>query len=67
MDAALLRMSYHEAKKSVCDRFDSFYIPKLLESAEGVVAHAADTAGISRQSFHTILQRLRRTGEDTEE
>jgi len=66
LDEALLRMTYHEGKKTVCDRFDEFYIPRVLDGAAGVVARAADDAGISRQAFHTILQRLRRAPEETE-
>jgi transcriptional regulator with PAS, ATPase and Fis domain len=66
LDDALLRLSYHEGKKTVCDRFDEFYIPRILDGAEGVVARAAEDAGISRQAFHTILQRLRRAPGDVD-
>jgi transcriptional regulator with PAS, ATPase and Fis domain len=58
-DDALLRLDYHEAKKLVSERFEEFYIPAMLAQHDGVITRAAEAAGISRQTFYRLLERLR--------
>ncbi|MBX3258573.1 MAG: sigma 54-interacting transcriptional regulator [Labilithrix sp.] len=55
----LVNLTYHEARKLVLDRFDEEYLPRVLERAEGVVARAAELAGVARPSFYRMLERIR--------
>ncbi|MBX3210046.1 MAG: sigma 54-dependent Fis family transcriptional regulator [Labilithrix sp.] len=57
----LANLTYHEARKLVLDRFDEEYLPRILERAEGVVARAAELAGVARPSFYRMLERIRPT------
>jgi transcriptional regulator with PAS, ATPase and Fis domain len=61
-DAELANLTYHEARKVVLDRFDEEYLPRVLERAEGVVARAAELAGVARPSFYRMLERIRPGG-----
>jgi transcriptional regulator with PAS, ATPase and Fis domain len=61
-DEELANLTYHEARKLVLDRFDEEYLPRVLERAEGVVARAAELAGVARPSFYRMLERIRPGG-----
>ena len=58
-DEELAHLTYHEARKLVLDRLDEQYLPKVLERADGVVARAAELAGVARPSFYRMLERIR--------
>jgi DNA-binding NtrC family response regulator len=49
--------AYHQTRRAALDRFEMEYCEKLLSSCDGVVARAAERAGISRQMFHRLLQK----------
>ena len=55
----LAELTYHEARKLVLDRLDDAYLPKILERADGVMARAAELAGVARPSFYRMMERLR--------
>ena len=57
----LSTLPYHEAKKVVLDRFEEEYLPQVLERAGGVVAKAAEFAGVARPSFYRMIERVRKT------
>jgi DNA-binding NtrC family response regulator len=54
---------YHEARQAAIDRFEREYCQLLLQHTGGVVARAADEAGISRQMLHRILRKHDLRGE----
>jgi transcriptional regulator with PAS, ATPase and Fis domain len=58
-DEELANLTYHEARKIVLDRLDEEYLPRVLERADGVVARAAELAGVARPSFYRMLERIR--------
>ncbi len=58
-DAELANLTYHEARKLVLDRFEEEYLPRVLERADGVIARAAELAGVARPSFYRMLERIR--------
>jgi DNA-binding NtrC family response regulator len=62
----LAALPYHEARQRVLDEFERGYVATALEAAGGVVAHAAERAGLPRQTFHKFLRRhgLRGDGGD---
>jgi DNA-binding NtrC family response regulator len=47
---------YHHARREALDRFEAAYCRRLLDECNGVVTHAAERAGISRQTFHRLLK-----------
>jgi two-component system, NtrC family, response regulator GlrR len=53
----LAQLPYHEARQKVLDEFERGYVGALIESAGGVVSHAATKAGLPRQTFHKFLRR----------
>jgi len=55
----LAALTYHEARKLVLDRFEEDYLPRVLERADGVVARAAELAGVARPSFYRMIERIR--------
>ena len=55
-------LTFHEARKIVLDRFEEAYLPRVLARADGVVARAAELAGVARPSFYRMLERLRASG-----
>jgi transcriptional regulator with PAS, ATPase and Fis domain len=55
----LSSLPYHEARRIVLERFESEYVPRVLERANGVVARAAEHAELARPSFYRLLERLR--------
>jgi transcriptional regulator with PAS, ATPase and Fis domain len=48
---------YHSARRDAIEQFEQDYCRALLAEADGVVAHAAERAGISRQMFHRLLRK----------
>jgi transcriptional regulator with PAS, ATPase and Fis domain len=52
-------MTFHDARKQVLERFEEYYLPRVLERAGGVVTRAAELAGVARPSFYRMLERLR--------
>jgi two-component system response regulator AtoC len=48
---------YHEARQTALDRFERDYCQALLAWSGGVVAKAAERAGISRQMLHRLLKK----------
>ncbi|HZS36885.1 MAG TPA: sigma 54-interacting transcriptional regulator [Polyangia bacterium] len=46
---------YHAARQDAIERFEKEYCKALLQHAGGVVARAAQHAGISRQMLHRLL------------
>jgi DNA-binding NtrC family response regulator len=63
--AALVDLGYHEAKGRVLDRFERAYLGALLAREGGVIARAAERAGVPRQTFHRLIRKhgLRGEGE----
>jgi transcriptional regulator with PAS, ATPase and Fis domain len=55
----LADLTYHEARKRVLDQLDEAYLPRILERADGVMARAAELAGVARPSFYRMIERLR--------
>jgi DNA-binding NtrC family response regulator len=48
----------HEARRRALDQFEKAYVPRVLARAGGVVARAAELAGVARPSFYRMLERL---------
>jgi len=57
--ADLLGLPFHEARRALTDRFEKVYLSALLDAHEGVVARAAEAAGIPRQTFHRLMNKHR--------
>jgi transcriptional regulator with PAS, ATPase and Fis domain len=53
----------HEARRRAIDAFERAYVPRVLERAGGVMARAAELAGVARPSFYRMLERLRLRGD----
>ena len=53
------QLDYHAARQKVLERFEDAYIPAVLERAGGVVAKAAELAGVARPSFYRMVDRQR--------
>jgi DNA-binding NtrC family response regulator len=53
------QLSYHDARQKVLERFEDAYLPAVLERAGGVVAKAAELAGVARPSFYRMVDRQR--------
>ena len=58
----LANLPYHEARRLILDRFDAEYLPLILDRSGGVVARAAEHAGVARTSFYRMLERIRLSG-----
>src|SRR5262249_17606255 len=58
-DSGLVRLAYTEAREIVLERFERNYVDETLAQADGVVTRAAELAGLTRQSFYRILDRVR--------
>jgi DNA-binding NtrC family response regulator len=54
---------YAQAREEAIDRFEREYCRALLAHSDGVVARAAERAGISRQMLHRILRKHELRGE----
>ncbi len=53
------QLDYHDARQKILERFEDAYIPAVLERAGGVVAKAAELAGVARPSFYRMVDRQR--------
>jgi DNA-binding NtrC family response regulator len=56
-DESLASLSYREALASARDRGSREYLNALLKMFEGNVSHAAERAGLERESLHRLLRR----------
>lgn len=54
---AQYEMPFEEAREQVLQRFERCYLIKLLERHKGNVTSAAQESGITRRTFHRLLQR----------
>ena len=61
--SGLLKLSYHDAKERVLDAFEKQYVAQLLEGEQGVVARAAERAGVPRQTFFRLIRKHGLRGE----
>ena len=50
-------MSYHDAKERVLDGFERRYVAAVLAREGGVVARAAEKAGVPRQTFFRLIRK----------
>jgi len=66
--SALSELCYHDAKTRVLEAFERAYLSALLAREGGVVARAADRAGVPRQTLHRLIRKhgLRAEGEQAE-
>jgi DNA-binding NtrC family response regulator len=53
--AGLDTLSYHDAKERILDAFERRYVAAVLAREEGVVARAAEQAGVPRQTFFRLI------------
>jgi DNA-binding NtrC family response regulator len=53
----LTRLPYHEAKERTLDAFERRYVARLLEQEGGVVARAAERAGVPRQTLFRLIRK----------
>jgi DNA-binding NtrC family response regulator len=49
--------SYHEAKRTAQDAFESSYLIRLLRRTDGNLSRAAALAGIERQNLRALLKK----------
>jgi DNA-binding NtrC family response regulator len=54
----LVALPYHEAKQRVLESFERSYLAEHLRLADGIITHAANRAGLPRQSVHRMIRRL---------
>jgi transcriptional regulator of acetoin/glycerol metabolism len=59
----LLELSYHEAKERVLESFERRYVARLIAEERGVVARAAERAGVPRQTFFRLIRKHGLRGE----
>jgi transcriptional regulator with PAS, ATPase and Fis domain len=59
----LSRLPLHEARRRAIDAFERAYVPRVLARAGGVVAKAAELAGVARPSFYRMIERVKPGGE----
>jgi len=57
MDADVLGMPFNDARRRVVEGFERAYLSAALDAAGGVVAKAADAAGVPRQSFYRLMSK----------
>ena len=55
----LAELPLEEARRLVIERFERAYFPAVLERASGVVARAAELAGVARPSFYRMMERVK--------
>ena len=63
LDATLTSLPYHEAKERLLDRFEREYLSALLTRENGIVARAADAAGVPRQTLFRLIKKHGLKGE----
>jgi transcriptional regulator with PAS, ATPase and Fis domain len=51
-------LPFEEARRRAIDRFEQFYVPRVLERAQNSMARAAELAGVARQSFYRMAERV---------
>jgi DNA-binding NtrC family response regulator len=56
-DAHLTHLPYHEAKDRLLEAFERHYVTALLAEEGGVVARAAERAGVPRQTFFRLIRK----------
>jgi DNA-binding NtrC family response regulator len=61
---ALAALPYHQAKERLLDAFERRYVAALLAREGGVVARAADRAGVPRQTFFRLIKKHGLTGRE---
>jgi len=59
----LISLSYHDAKERVLDAFELKYVARLLAEEKGVVARAAERAGVPRQTLFRLIRKHGLRGE----
>ena len=52
-------LPYDIARQRAIEDFEARYVPSILARAGGSAAKAAQLAGVARQSFYRMLQRVR--------
>lgn len=55
----LVKMPYREVLETARDRISRDYLTALLREFDGNVTHAAERAGVRRESLHRLLKRYR--------
>jgi len=50
-------LPFHEAKQQWTERFEREYLSRLLAQCRGNISEAARVSGLSRQSYHRLLNR----------
>jgi len=50
-------LSYHDAKERLLDAFERRYVAAVLAKHGGVVARAAEQAGVPRQTFFRLIRK----------
>ncbi|HEY3358814.1 MAG TPA: sigma 54-interacting transcriptional regulator [Polyangia bacterium] len=56
-DEALTHLAYHDAKDRLLEAFERRYVTALLAQEGGVVARAAERAGVPRQTFFRLIRK----------
>jgi DNA-binding NtrC family response regulator len=56
-EEALTRLPYHDAKDRLLEAFERRYVTALLAEEGGVVARAAERAGVPRQTFFRLIRK----------
>ena len=64
---ALAKLPYREAVDLARDRVSRDYLVALLTEFEGNVTHAAERAGMERESLHRLLKRYGVRSDDFKE
>lgn len=49
-------LTFHEARNRVIENFERTYAMSVLKACDGVVAHAAKRAGVTRPTFHRLVR-----------
>ena len=52
-------LPFHDARNLWNGRFEKVYLSSMLDACGGVVAKAAQKAGIPRQTFHRLMTKHR--------
>jgi two-component system nitrogen regulation response regulator GlnG len=53
----LTELPYHQAKERLLERFERRYLEAVLEDEQGVVARAAERAGVPRQTLFRLIRK----------
>jgi DNA-binding NtrC family response regulator len=52
------QLPFHQAKESMLDQFERFYVKELLERHRGNVSQAARAAGLTRNALYALMKRV---------